>query len=809
VQDEFRIEADIVVLEGSRILGNGVWKRSYHIIFVNGVCASNYGVMKSFVDDLVEENTANSLFWWDDKGKCKSIVDRGVYTRNRSWRTPLSAKGDDPTATKLQSIERIESKDDADNDRIDWEPRPLVSTEEILECLVTYIPDDLRQSIIPDGESASNSLRRDLGVSRGQNQRPITSKQISEPDAAILAQVQDMIYTAGGSGCVVVYAIQQESDEGPMRIQCTNDGPRTCLVTKDEVHEKNNAYIVVHPDSTVWYHCHAPLCKGCDRDRVKIGQLSEPDSESSDDDKGADEAPISDVTTLEDESSSDDGHDDDMHDNCAPTNGIVNVQHDNGMAMEGDAELLQREGVDIAPSLGKRAATSISVGGDVLAENDKKRVCMGDPLPRQTTESSAQTWVFCEPPFNEMFNLQIIDSLGSGTTNGCKVFTVKSDRFKSGQGCAAPGVSSQGDTRRDPPGGFLLTARRDNRSIDFRVKRYVNGVVEVAERGRGRFQDPVSCAMVFLVVTAMTNRKTAKEMLLERILASKRIEKEEQQAWKKGFRIAKLVPTSLPQNLALRALQRLYVEGGEVLFKEEYDTYEVVKAEVEKTFAQIQQPFHYMKLTESGLARDYNPVTAHDLKGTLHNRYFYKYVGSEQDDNGKVIGWETKKCRFVVPWLADENLLTASKLDFKPSLPSGVGSDGTFNTWTGYDAERIPAVPDDVAKPLYALYVQHCVDVLGESEAKFMLDYFAHILQRPHVRTGVAVLITGKFGCGKGSIVDVFRNIIGQTHSFRTSKAKEHLFARFSVGLKKTVLVQVNPPPLSQHCFSLLDWLNL
>ena len=63
MQDEFGIEADIVVLEGSRILGNGVWKQSYHIIFVNGACASNYGVMKSFVDDLVEDNTANSLFW--------------------------------------------------------------------------------------------------------------------------------------------------------------------------------------------------------------------------------------------------------------------------------------------------------------------------------------------------------------------------------------------------------------------------------------------------------------------------------------------------------------------------------------------------------------------------------------------------------------------------------------------------------------------------------------------------------------------------------------------------------------------------
>jgi hypothetical protein len=794
LQDQFGIEVEIVVLEGSRILGNGVWKRSNHIIFVNIACASISGALKSFVKDLVEENNKNTLFWWDDKGKQKNIVDHGVYTRNRCFRTPLSAKGDDSTATKLQRIERIKSKDDAGNVSIVWEPRPLVTKEEILECLVSYIPDDLRQRIIPDNESASNSQRHASGVSQRQNPRPAPSQQNSEYHAATLAQVQRMVDTAGGSGCVV-YKIQEECDDGSMRIQCKNDGLRTCLVTKGEVHDSNNAAIMVRADGTVWYYCYTKLCKECDHNCVKIGELSEPDSESPDDDEGADEALINDVTTPEDKSSSDDGYDDAMYDDCAPTNGIVNVQHDNGMAVEGDTKLLQREEeVDIAPSLGKRAATSISVEDDVLAKNDRKRVCIRDPLQRQKSESSAQTWVFCEPPFDKMFNPDTIDSLGSHTKDGCKVFEAKSDRFKSGQGCAVPGVSSQGDTHREPPGGFLLTARRDKRSDDFRIKRYVEGVVEAAERGRGRFEDPVSCAMVFQVVTAVKNRKTAKEMLLQPVLASKRIPKEAQRAWKKGFCTAKLVTTSLPQNLALRALQRLYVEGNEVLFKEEYDTYEVVKAEVEKKYTQIQQPLDYTRLMDSGLARDYTTVTPRDLRGILHNRYYYDYVVSEKDDNGKAIGWETKKCGFVGPWLADENLSAASKLDFKPSLPSGVGAEGTFNTWTGYDAERIPAVPDDVAKPLYELYVQHCVDLLGEQEAKFMLDYFAHILQRPDVRTGVAVLITGNFGCGKGTIVDTFRNIIGQTHTFRTSKAKDHLFAKFSVGLKRTVLVQVNLP---------------
>ena len=309
--------------------------------------------------------------------------------------------------------------------------------------------------------------------------------------------------------------------------------------------------------------------------------------------------------------------------------------------------------------------------------------------------------------------------------------------------------------------------------------------------------------MVLLVVAAVTNSKVAKQnMLLDHLLASKKIFKKERQAWKEGSHITKLVETSWAKNLAfsvrLQALQRVYVEGNDVLFRQEYDTYEVVKAEVEQNYAKIKQPLHYTTLMEKGLSRDYNPSTMCDIKGILHNKYFYEYVADEEDDEGKVISWKTEKHKFVGPWLADENLLTASQLDFKPSLPSGVGADGTFNTWTGYDAERIPAVPDDVAKQLYGLYTKHCLDVLGDSPAKYMLDHLAHILQKPQVRTGVAVLLTGSHGCGKGTIVDVFRGIIGPAHSFCTAKAKEHLFVRFSKGLKKTILVQVDSSPPSQ-----------
>jgi hypothetical protein len=245
--------------------------------------------------------------------------------------------------------------------------------------------------------------------------------------------------------------------------------------------------------------------------------------------------------------------------------------------------------------------------------------------------------------------------------------------------------------------------------------------------------------------------------------------------------------------LAMRALQRLFVEGSNDLFREEYETYEVVKANVEQQFCKIEYPFHFIQLLEDGYNQDFKPVTERDLKGRMKNQYYFKYQEDTPEEGGPVTTWTAVKLHFFYAWQADETIQTASQLEFDPSQPPGIERNGKFNTWTDFAAARMPSVQPEDASKLFNIYAKHCFDILGDAPGNFMLDYFAHILQRPHVKTGVAVLISGPQGGGKGTIFDIFRAIVGSTHSFRTAKAKEHLFSRFSVGLKKTLLVQVMP----------------
>jgi phage/plasmid-associated DNA primase len=185
-----------------------------------------------------------------------------VYTNYRVIRTPLSYKEEDPLKTKMMPCEY---------NGTEWVTRPITDEEQILDYLITHLPVSV--ILLPDSEqyTTSKSQNHASGVSRRQNPPPAPSEQNSAQEATILAQVQRMVDTKGGLGCVV-YNIQQTFDDGTMRIQCKNDGQRKCLVTKDEIHENDHAFITVYPDGRVMYNCYSKPCSDCELG-VQIGKL--------------------------------------------------------------------------------------------------------------------------------------------------------------------------------------------------------------------------------------------------------------------------------------------------------------------------------------------------------------------------------------------------------------------------------------------------------------------------------------------------------------------------------------------------------
>mmetsp|Transcript_18086 Transcript_18086/g.44384 ORF Transcript_18086/g.44384 Transcript_18086/m.44384 type:complete len:367 (+) Transcript_18086:59-1159(+) len=187
-----------VVLDGSRPAGDGGSKHSYHVICPNVVFVSNTGGMKAFVNDFIKVNEAHQALWFlDDKGNRKCVVDQTIYTKNRCLRTELSCKLSDPTTTTLQRV-RLD-KDGT------WRKMPNLTEQDYLDAFVTHIDDSFdRSKIIPDPPSSqpsySGGKKRRLGPSSSCG----TLGQARHSDSQVVIQLQELVDAQGGAGCVVV-----------------------------------------------------------------------------------------------------------------------------------------------------------------------------------------------------------------------------------------------------------------------------------------------------------------------------------------------------------------------------------------------------------------------------------------------------------------------------------------------------------------------------------------------------------------------------------------------------------------------------
>ncbi|KAL7995833.1 putative P-loop containing nucleoside triphosphate hydrolase [Plasmopara halstedii] len=67
-----------------------------------------------------------------------------------------------------------------------------------------------------------------------------------------------------------------------------------------------------------------------------------------------------------------------------------------------------------------------------------------------------------------------------------------------------------------------------------------------------------------------------------------------------------------------------------------------------------------------------------------------------------------------------------------------------------------------------------------KSELIFFVKYFAHLIQKPHVKTKMVPLIKGTQGCGKNSAFDIFHRFVIGPQSSLVCPSMERITARFN-----------------------------
>ncbi|MFK0570699.1 DUF5906 domain-containing protein [Endozoicomonas sp.] len=130
-------------------------------------------------------------------------------------------------------------------------------------------------------------------------------------------------------------------------------------------------------------------------------------------------------------------------------------------------------------------------------------------------------------------------------------------------------------------------------------------------------------------------------------------------------------------------------------------------------------------------------------------------------------------------WLTHPRRRQYEEVVFQPGAPA---NDEIYNLWKGFTCE--PAEGD------CSLYLAHIRDNIcnGDSVAyQYLLDWMAHTIQKPAELPGVAIVLMGKQGTGKGVYVNEFGRIFG--NHFKQVSSSEQLLGRFNSLLADSLLI--------------------
>ncbi|GMF60655.1 unnamed protein product [Phytophthora fragariaefolia] len=104
-----------------------------------------------------------------------------------------------------------------------------------------------------------------------------------------------------------------------------------------------------------------------------------------------------------------------------------------------------------------------------------------------------------------------------------------------------------------------------------------------------------------------------------------------------------------------------------------------------------------------------------------------------------------------------------------------------FNLFSGFPHVYHPKY--EINQERVGVWLDHIRYVLSDSNDavyQFFVKYFAHLIQKPHVKTKMVPLIKGTQGCGKNSAFDIFHRFVIGPQSSLVCPSMERITARFN-----------------------------
>jgi hypothetical protein len=153
----------------------------------------------------------------------------------------------------------------------------------------------------------------------------------------------------------------------------------------------------------------------------------------------------------------------------------------------------------------------------------------------------------------------------------------------------------------------------------------------------------------------------------------------------------------------------------------------------------------------------------------------------------KTLQFEDKTKPVTELWMKSSNRRSYDGLVFEPGLKV---SERYYNLWRGFSVE--PAAKGSSHKSVDMLleHVRTNVCKDNEDHFKWLISYFAHLIQKPFEKPLVALVFKGRKGVGKNAMVESIGNLLGQ-HFLLTAK-KRYLTGNFNSHLQNCLLLALD-----------------
>ena len=113
--------------------------------------------------------------------------------------------------------------------------------------------------------------------------------------------------------------------------------------------------------------------------------------------------------------------------------------------------------------------------------------------------------------------------------------------------------------------------------------------------------------------------------------------------------------------------------------------------------------------------------------------------------------------------------------------PAGASPE-FYNIWTGFAVE--PKEGD------CSLFLDHCLNVIcrgNEEHFQYLMCWLAQLVQHPEIKIGVAIILRGLKGTGKGIFMNILGKLLGRHHILISQQ--RHLTGNFNAHLGEALLV--------------------